>query len=92
MQKTQAPQPKTKALPFKAPDHSGDDFLWEFFKVLLIAGTPTLLLFYTFEIFIPFHQAADRFEKKCIEKGGFVYNLEPQKTSCLKKDIVIKIE
>lgn len=92
MQKIGKQQSRPKqVLGYQPPNHLEDDFLWELFKLTVIAGLPTLLLFYTFEIFIPFGEQVKLYEKKCTEKGGYVYSVN-QERACLEKDAIIKIE
>ncbi len=93
MQKTEKPQPKSLPNKYVPEDHSKDDydFFWELFKLVLISGLPVLILFYSVEVFIPFVQNAERYDKKCLEKGGIVYTANHE-IICLKKDAIIKIE
>jgi hypothetical protein len=92
MQKTQKPQPVRPAPKFVPPNHLNDDFGWEFFKILAVAGIPTLIFFYAFEVFIPFGEMVERYERLCTEKGGVVFNVSNQERTCIKKDAFIKIE
>lgn len=94
MQKTvkQPTSPVIKQVPkYQPPDHLKDDIVWELFKMLLIAGLPTLLVFYTFEAFIPFGAQEESYRKRCDEAGGFVSFVNQEKM-CIKKDGLIKIE
>jgi hypothetical protein len=72
-------------------NHLDLDFGWELFKLASISGFPVAILFYAIEIFIPFVDNAKLYEKKCIEKDGYVYTISQDKI-CLKKDSIIKIE
>lgn len=52
----------------------------------------TWMLFYTFEVFLPYIEEAERYEQKCVQLGGFASKETNTEKTCIKKDIIIEVK
>jgi len=68
-----------------------EDDVLEMFKLFAFAIVVTWIPFSIFEIYIPFVDKEIAYQKKCEEKGGFVYSEQNHEKICIRKDYVIVI-